>query len=97
MPLARKVGRSKSWVTQLLDGGESNKTIRTVADVLAVLGQEVRITCWPISIGGESQVLRLDPMSAGGWLFPQNTREEREEDKWTLSMPQPQIKTFRTA
>ena len=34
--LATKLGKTKGWVTQLLDG-ESNKTIRTVADVFAVL------------------------------------------------------------
>jgi hypothetical protein len=35
--LAKMLGKSKGWVTQLLDG-EANKTIRTVADTLAVLG-----------------------------------------------------------
>jgi transcriptional regulator with XRE-family HTH domain len=37
--LATKLKRSKGWVTQLLDG-EGNKTIRTIADVLAVLGYQ---------------------------------------------------------
>jgi hypothetical protein len=37
--LAAKLGKSKGYVTQLLDG-ERNKTIRTVADVLAMLGRE---------------------------------------------------------
>ena len=40
--LAKRLGRSRGWVTQLLDG-EANKTIRTVADVLAVLGWEFRV------------------------------------------------------
>jgi transcriptional regulator with XRE-family HTH domain len=35
--LATMLGRSKGWVTQLLDG-ENNKTIRTIAYVFAVLG-----------------------------------------------------------
>jgi transcriptional regulator with XRE-family HTH domain len=39
--LARRLGKSKGWVTQLLDG-EANKTIRTVADAFAVLGREFR-------------------------------------------------------
>jgi len=34
--LAKRLGRSKGWVTQLLDG-ENNKTIRTLAYVFAVL------------------------------------------------------------
>jgi transcriptional regulator with XRE-family HTH domain len=48
--LARRLGRSKGWVTQLLDG-EANKTIRTLADALAVLGREFRAQAPRISIG----------------------------------------------
>ena len=48
--LAKKLGRSKSWVTQLLDG-DKNKTIRTLADVFAVLGCEYRSFTQPIQIG----------------------------------------------
>jgi transcriptional regulator with XRE-family HTH domain len=51
--LAKKLGKGKSWVTQLLDG-EGNKTIRTVADALAVLGYEFRAFAEPIRIGRES-------------------------------------------
>lgn len=47
--LAKRLGKSKGWITQLLDG-EANKTIRTVADVLAVLGQEFRVFAQPIRI-----------------------------------------------
>ncbi len=45
--LAQRLGRTKSWVTQLLDG-EQNKTIRTVADVAAVLGCELQVSLMPI-------------------------------------------------
>lgn len=48
--LARKLGKTKGWVTQLLDG-ERNKTVRTVADVFAVLGRSVRFRHTPIEIG----------------------------------------------
>ncbi|HEY1379440.1 MAG TPA: hypothetical protein VGF55_21740 [Gemmataceae bacterium] len=48
--LAKRLGRSKGWVTQLLDG-EANKTIRTVADAFAVLGREYRSAQVPIQIG----------------------------------------------
>lgn len=48
--LARKLGKTKGWVTQLLDG-EANKTIRTVADVFAVLGFEYHSSTRPIQIG----------------------------------------------
>ncbi len=47
--LAKRLGRSKGWVTQLLDG-QANKTIRTVADVFAVLGREYRSFQRPIQI-----------------------------------------------
>lgn len=49
--LAKRLGRTKGWVTQLLDG-EANKTIRTVADVCAVLGQEYHSSHSPIDIDG---------------------------------------------
>jgi transcriptional regulator with XRE-family HTH domain len=52
--LAKRLGRNKGWVTQLLDG-EANKTIRTVADVLAVMGREFRSSATPIRIGGIRQ------------------------------------------
>src|SRR5262249_25268548 len=51
--LARRLKKSRGWVTQLLDG-ESNKTIRTVADVFAVLGQEYRSSYRPIQISNVS-------------------------------------------
>jgi transcriptional regulator with XRE-family HTH domain len=50
--LARRLGRTKGWITQLLDG-EANKTIRTVADVLTVLGMEYHSSATPIRVGKE--------------------------------------------
>jgi transcriptional regulator with XRE-family HTH domain len=38
--LARRMGRSKGFVTQLLDG-RANMTIRTVADVFTALGRTI--------------------------------------------------------
>jgi transcriptional regulator with XRE-family HTH domain len=52
--LAAKLGQSKGWVTQLLDG-EKNKTIRTVADVLAVLGREYCSFQRPIRVGKKAK------------------------------------------
>jgi transcriptional regulator with XRE-family HTH domain len=46
---AKRLGKTKGWVTQLLDG-DSNKTIRTVADACAVLGHEFRVSSQPIQI-----------------------------------------------
>jgi hypothetical protein len=62
--LAEKLGKSKGWVTQLLEG-DANKTIRTVADVLAVLGEELRVTSRPISIGPEKP--RMLKLASGTW------------------------------
>ncbi len=40
--LARRLGKSRSWVTQLLSGG-SNMTIRTLAEVTFALDAEVKL------------------------------------------------------
>ena len=47
--LAKRLGKTRGWVTQLLDG-DANKTIRTVADAFAVLGHEFRSYSRPIQI-----------------------------------------------
>jgi len=45
--LAERLGKTKGFVCQLLEEG-ANKTIRTVADVFAVLGQELHFEIRPI-------------------------------------------------
>ena len=40
--LARKLNKSRSWVTQLLSG-EANMTIRTLAEVIFTLNAEVKL------------------------------------------------------
>jgi transcriptional regulator with XRE-family HTH domain len=61
--LAAKLGRSKGWITQLLDG-DRNKTIRTVADVLAVMGREFRSSQRPIQIQkGEQASAQFEPLA----------------------------------
>ncbi len=63
--LARRLGKSKGWVTQLLDG-EANKTIRTVADAFAVLGREYRSFQSPIHIGNKRDQISASPLPAPG-------------------------------
>jgi transcriptional regulator with XRE-family HTH domain len=46
--LARKLGKSKGFVTQLLSG-ERNMTLRTLADLGYVLGQRIELTPRPLS------------------------------------------------
>ena len=41
--LATKLGKSRPYITQLLDGA-TNMTIRTVADVLGALGHRLHVT-----------------------------------------------------
>jgi plasmid maintenance system antidote protein VapI len=50
--LAHRLGRTKGWVTQLLEA-DANKTIRTVADVFAVLGYEFHVSFQPIVVQKE--------------------------------------------
>ena len=46
--LARKLGKSKGFVTQLLSG-ERNMTLRTLADLGYVLGQRIELVPHPVS------------------------------------------------
>lgn len=41
--LARRLGKSRAWVTQLLSG-KANMTIRTFAEVVHVLGTQVKLS-----------------------------------------------------
>lgn len=42
--LAKRLGKSKAYVTQLLDG-RANMTVRTISDVLFALGRSFRMDC----------------------------------------------------
>ncbi|MGD0013176.1 MAG: hypothetical protein ABSD56_01940 [Bryobacteraceae bacterium] len=44
--LARQLGKSRAWVTQLLSG-KANMTIRTFAEVVYALGAEVKLSAQP--------------------------------------------------
>jgi transcriptional regulator with XRE-family HTH domain len=61
--LAARLGKTKGWVTQLLDG-EANKTIRTIADAFAVLDREYRSSYQPIQIGNRPEC-RCDAIMSG--------------------------------
>jgi len=54
--LAERLGKSKGFISQLLNGGR-NLTLRTVADILHVLGYKVSLTPYKEKIpakGGET-------------------------------------------
>jgi len=56
--LAKRLGKSRGWITQMLDG-DANKTIRTIADAFAVLGQEFRSFYRPIRISTKTPTASL--------------------------------------
>jgi transcriptional regulator with XRE-family HTH domain len=83
--LADRLGKTKSWVSQMLDG-EANKTIRTVADTFAVLGREYHSSQRPIRIGRASASGQSPPVqSAKSPLARQKLA--RPEDRYILSLP----------
>lgn len=45
--LAERLGTSKGYITQLLDG-RANMTLRKIADVFAALGEAVELTSKPV-------------------------------------------------
>ena len=56
--LARKLGKTKGYVTQLLDG-QTNMTVRTISDVLLALGRVLHVEDAPVDIV-LSQEMQLD-------------------------------------
>ncbi len=52
--LADRLGKSKGFVSQLLNGGR-NLTLRTVADILHVLGYKVSLTPQKLSHEGKAK------------------------------------------
>jgi transcriptional regulator with XRE-family HTH domain len=56
--LADRLGKSKGFISQLLNG-DRNLTLRTVADILHVLGYKVSLT--PYKAGEQSQDRKIKP------------------------------------
>jgi len=44
--LARRLGKSRAWITQVLSG-EANMTVRTFAELVYTLGAEVKLDATP--------------------------------------------------
>ena len=63
--LAERLGKSKGFVSQLLNGGR-NLTLRTVADILHVLGHKVTLTPHKIEQreGSEASISQLGAHAA---------------------------------
>ena len=59
--LADRLGKSKGFVSQLLNGGR-NLTLRTVADILHVLGYKVTLTPYKEGEAAKPERYYQDPM-----------------------------------
>ena len=51
--LAERLGRSKGYITQLLDG-RANMTLRTISDVLWALDSSLHVSSGPLDVGKDS-------------------------------------------
>src|SRR6266542_1981754 len=80
--LARRLGKSRGWVTQLLDG-EANKTIRTIADAFAVLGREYRSFAQTIQV---SRTSKQKEIADDYCTFTTMTKQFDPEERCILSM-----------
>ena len=56
--LASRLGRTKGYITQLLDG-RANMTMRTISDVFTALDQQVHFSEAPLSQAGHVILLRM--------------------------------------
>ncbi|MCC6366726.1 MAG: helix-turn-helix transcriptional regulator [Bryobacterales bacterium] len=58
--LARKLNKSRAWVTQLLSG-KANMTVRTLGEVVYALGAEVKLNAQPPGWKHERRRHRAEP------------------------------------
>ena len=82
--LARRLNKSRAWVTQLLSG-KANMTVRTLADVAYTLGAEVKLQAQPPSwkMSGSSTAPKI-PRRSRYWV---GSRKQR------FLPPQPKTRT----
>ena len=66
--LAHRIGKSKAYVSQLLDG-KTNMTLRTLADILVALGRGVLISDISLQRGGNGFRQSCDFLQWGGEPF----------------------------
>ncbi len=55
--LASRLGKTKGYITQLLDG-RANMTIRTIADIFTALDQQLHFSAAPLSQGRHVTLLQ---------------------------------------
>jgi transcriptional regulator with XRE-family HTH domain len=67
--LARRIGKSKAFVTQCLCGSQ-NLTLRTLSDLFLALGYRLQLGAVPSSQYVFKKMIRLYPV--GGWALERN-------------------------
>ena len=81
--LANQLGRTKGYVTQLLDG-RANMTVRTISDVLTALDRALHFQEGPLSAtvrGGITLTITSSTSSGLGW--------EQPDEAWSSEMEIP--------
>lgn len=77
--LAERLGRSKGYITQLLDG-RANMTLRTVADVMWALDSSLSISAQPLGFETSCELVGQYGLSSGADFWEQQTiRFERTQ------------------
>lgn len=66
--LAGRLGKSKGWVSQLLDGG-ANMTLHTIADVFTALDTRLGLSHAPLHVRRRKPVVIL-PCIENAWATP---------------------------
>jgi transcriptional regulator with XRE-family HTH domain len=79
--LANRLGKTKGFISQLLNGGR-NLTLRTVADILHVLGYRASLT--PFKEGGQRQESNVIPFRTT-YTPPKSPEVIRESFEFTVS------------
>lgn len=86
--LAYRLGKSKGYVSQLLDG-ERNMTLRTLSDVFVALGRAVHITDANLNSGIDAPgVFRIFEETVG-WKQPEQVRSTNTSHPKTIQVTDP--------
>jgi transcriptional regulator with XRE-family HTH domain len=76
--LARRIGKSKAFVTQCLSGSQ-NLTLRTLSDLFLALGYRLQTGAVPTSQYVYSKMIRLYPV--GAWSIERCAVESEDGDQ----------------
>lgn len=83
--LARRLGKSRAYITQMLSGSK-NLTLRTLAEVVYALGAEVKLEATPLQ-AAEREPARADSVGPIWKVIEIPTPASRSEPELPLSGP----------